>query len=288
MNAPAHIPQEVLTEAAAAARALEAAQAYPVPTTAVEYQAAGDQLKAIKARANTLEDWRTRLKKPILEAGKALDAFFKAPADQLAAAEKAIKRAMLTYDERQAELRRQAEREAAEANRREQERLRAEAARVEAAARAKREKEEAAARAKREQEEAAARALEEQGRAAEAERRRLAAAEAEAARLAAAEEAERQRLAAAEAQRLAAETMPTAPVVHMESARVEGTSTREVWSAEVTDKMALIRAVASGQAPAELIDVNTKTLNQMARALKAGLNYPGVRAVCEKQMAVRA
>lgn len=285
MNAPAHIPQDVLLEATGAEQAMIAAKNFPVPTTPAEYQSAADQLRAIKSRAASLENWREKLKKPILEAGRAIDEFFKAPKTFLADAEKAIKVSMLTYDRRQDELRKEAERLAAEAARKEQDRLQAQAAKDEAAARAKREEEERKARAKREIEEAKARQLEEAGRAEEADRRRAAAQEAEQRRMEAAAETERQRIAEADAKRLAAETMPTAPIIHMEASKVAGISTREVWSAEVTDKMKLIRAVAAGDAPAELLDVNMSTLNRLAKALKGGLSYPGVRAVSEKNMA---
>jgi DNA repair exonuclease SbcCD ATPase subunit len=285
LNTPTHIPQEVLLEATAAEQALVAAKTFPVPTTAAEYQSAADQLRAIKTRAASLESWREKLKKPILEAGRAIDAFFKAPQQFLADAEKAIKTSMLTYDRRQQQLREEAERLAAEAARKEQERLQAQAAKAEAAARAKREEEERKAREKREIEEAKARKLEEAGRAEEADRRRAAAQEAEQRRMEAAAETERQRIAEADAKRLAAETMPTAPVIHMETQKVAGISTREVWSAEVTDKMKLIRAVAAGEAPAELLDINMSTLNRLAKALKGGLSYPGIRAVSEKNMA---
>ena len=318
MNAPVTIPPEVLNEASAAEHALEVARTYPVPTSAGSYSAAGDELKAIKARAKWLEDARTKLKAPILAAGKAIDDFFRTPQQHLADAEKAIKGAMLTYDRQQEELRKAAERKAAEAARKEQDRLRAEAARAEAAAREKREKEEAAARRKREAEDVKARALKEAGRAEEAARRRAAAEEAERVRMEAAAESERQRLQAAEASRLAAETMPTTPVVHVAAPKVAGISTREVWSAEVVDKAKLIVAVAVGvmsrqdiiaiarhagltaeeltqsipmaltEAPAELLEVSMVTANKMAKALKGGMQYPGLKAVCTQQMAARA
>lgn len=64
-----------------------------------------------------------------------------------------------------------------------------------------------------------------------------------------------------------------------------GVSERENWSGEVTDKKALIKAVAAGKAPLNLLEVNTKVLNQLARSLKSELNYPGVRAVSKKKLA---
>ena len=58
-----------------------------------------------------------------------------------------------------------------------------------------------------------------------------------------------------------------------------GNATRRVWGAEVTDLMALVKAVSSGQVPIQAIEANSVFLNQQARALKAALQYPGVRAV---------
>lgn len=81
------------------------------------------------------------------------------------------------------------------------------------------------------------------------------------------------------------QTGTVAPVLASNKPKVQGISTRETWSGEVTDKMALIKAVAAGQAPETLLDVNTKTMNQMARAMKKSFNYPGVRAVSKKTIA---
>lgn len=289
MNMPTQIPAEVLSEAEAAAKALEAARQYPVPTTAEEYAAAGAELKRIKARSKSLEEWFDKLKAPIRAAGKAVDDFFKAPRAALTDAEKAIKQAMVTYDRQQEELRREAERKAAEAARKEQERLRAEAAKQEAAAREKREAEERKAAEARAREEEKARKLAEAGRAEEAERRRIAAAEEEQRRREAAAEAERQRLANAEAARLAADTMPTAPVVNIAASKVEGVSTRKVWSAELADMDALIRAAASGDSVARsLLLFNQPVANKLAVALKDAMSVPGVKAVATSQMAARA
>ncbi len=317
MNMPSVIPAEVLTEAEAASKALEAAQRYPVPTTADEYAQAGEELRRIKARSKSLEEWFEKLKAPVRATAKAIDDFFKAPRTALTDAEKAIKGAMLTYDRQQDELRREAERKAAEAARKEQERLRAEAAKQEAAAREKREAEERKAAEARAREEEKARKLAEAGRAEEAERRRIAAAEEEQRRREAAAEAERQRLADAEAARLAADTMPTAPVVNITAPKVEGVSTRKVWSAELISIDELIRAAAGvnaildfcsrhmdaetfvamrdtvakagGDTTAKsLLQFNQSTANKLAVALKDAMSVPGVRAVSTASMAARA
>lgn len=83
------------------------------------------------------------------------------------------------------------------------------------------------------------------------------------------------------------QTATVAPVVARNKPKVQGISTRETWSGEVTDKMALIKAVAAGQAPETLLDVNSKVLNQMARAMKSHLVYPGIKAVSKSGIASR-
>lgn len=89
----------------------------------------------------------------------------------------------------------------------------------------------------------------------------------------------------AEALRQQADMTP-AVVVAPEAPKANGTSIRTDWEAEVMDKKALIKAIAAGTAP-DVLDVNMKTLNQMARALKDQLNIPGVRARQVERMAVR-
>ena len=67
--------------------------------------------------------------------------------------------------------------------------------------------------------------------------------------------------------------------------KVAGIAPRENWSAEITDKLLLIKAVANGIAPLELLDVNQSVANQMARTLKNTLAYPGLKPVCVKTIA---
>lgn len=72
-----------------------------------------------------------------------------------------------------------------------------------------------------------------------------------------------------------------APAVYVQKTTPTGfgNATRRTWGAEVTDLMALIKAVAAGTVPIHAIEANSVFLNQQARALKAALNYPGVRSV---------
>jgi hypothetical protein len=58
-----------------------------------------------------------------------------------------------------------------------------------------------------------------------------------------------------------------------------GNATRRTWGAEVTDIMALVKAVAAGTVPIQAIEANSVFLNQQARALKSALQYPGVKSI---------
>jgi hypothetical protein len=78
-----------------------------------------------------------------------------------------------------------------------------------------------------------------------------------------------------------------AAVAQTEPPRVSGTSIRENWSAVVTDKAALIAAVAAGVVPEMALEPNSKFLNNQAKAMKRELRYPGVTATVEKIMASR-
>lgn len=80
------------------------------------------------------------------------------------------------------------------------------------------------------------------------------------------------------------------PVIRVEApvAKVAGVSARETWSAEVTDKMALIRHVAAHPELAPLLDANLTALNAQARSLKAEMRIPGVRAKAETVRSVRS
>lgn len=91
----------------------------------------------------------------------------------------------------------------------------------------------------------------------------------------------------AEALHEQAETVPV-PVVAHAAPRVDGISTRETWSAEVTDMRALLQGVLDGKVPDVAVIADMKVLNAQARALKGAMNYPGVKAVSEKVVSARA
>ena len=74
--------------------------------------------------------------------------------------------------------------------------------------------------------------------------------------------------------------MPEAP-------KTEGVSFRTQYRAEVVDLKALVQAVAAGNAPLTMLQPDQAALNQMARAMKQGMNLPGVRVIEERIVAAR-
>jgi hypothetical protein len=69
--------------------------------------------------------------------------------------------------------------------------------------------------------------------------------------------------------------------------KAAGTVLRDYYSAEVTDLMALVKAVAAGQAPLESVEANMPYLNGKARLEKGEMKVPGVRAVVESKQGRR-
>jgi len=222
------------------------------------FELASDDLKQVKTMQKEVEEKRTSITGPLNQAVKAVNDLFRSPRDYLDKAEATLKRAMITWTT-------------------EQERL-ASIARAEAEAKARAERERLAA-LEREQQEAARKAQEEALAAA-------AAGDQEAAQRAMAEaEAAQQQ---ADATAMTAQVVTVAPAVEA-PAKVTGISGRVTYSAEVTNLLMLVQAVASGAAPLECIQADTKFLGAQARAFKkAGQLYPGVIAVAERSIAARA
>lgn len=219
---------------------------------------ASDDLKHIKALQKEVEEKRTSITGPLNQAVKAVNDLFRAPKEYLDKAEATLKRAMVAYTTEQERLAAEARRQAEEAARAERERLAA----------IEREQAEAARLAQQEAEAAAA--------AGDAE----AAAAAQTAALAAQEQAA---IAA-----MTANVVSIAPTVEA-APKVAGISGRVTYSAEVTDLMELVKAVAAGTAPIEAIQADAKFLGAQARAYKkAGQLYPGVNVVAERSIAARA
>lgn len=69
--------------------------------------------------------------------------------------------------------------------------------------------------------------------------------------------------------------------------KVEGVSTRETWHAEVTDILALCKAISEGKVSSDLITPNMYKLNIEARLKKDKLTIPGVQAIKEVGVTVR-
>lgn len=214
------------------------------------YELAAEELQAIKTKAKQLEDQRTAITGPINQALRGINALFKDPATFLEKAEGIIKRKMLTYSTEQ-------ERIAA-----------AERARQEAAIKAEQDR---LAREAAEREKAAAK----EAAKLMAEGDEIAAAEVQA-------------QAAIEAASLSATAeVMTVTTVAPPVAKVSGISTRATFKAEVTDKAALIAHIAANPQFANLLDVNTSALNQMAKAMRESLSMPGVRVYEEKTLTSR-
>jgi len=90
------------------------------------------------------------------------------------------------------------------------------------------------------------------------------------------------------AQELAIQAANTvAPVIAANVAKAEGISSRKNWKAEVTDKLALVQAVAAGKLPISMLDVNMTSLNAIAKATKGEVEYPGVRFYHETVVSAR-
>lgn len=79
-----------------------------------EYEGAAEFLKGVKGAAAAIEEERVKLKKPILDAGRGIDNFFKAPLLALSEAEKTVKQKLVVYSNEQEKKQRE-EQAAAEA-----------------------------------------------------------------------------------------------------------------------------------------------------------------------------
>jgi chromosome segregation ATPase len=224
---------------------------------AEDYNLAADELKAIKAKANKLEEQRTAITGPMNAALRGVNALFKAPGELLEKAERILKTKMLDWDREQ-------ERIAAEARRK---------AEMEAAAERKRLEAEAA------------------------ERQRVADAEAAAAAAAAAKGDEQAaQLAQANAERAAAEAQTAAfeaqvviaaPIATVRAAAT-GISTAKKIDFEVTDTLALIKHVAEHPELASLVTVDSVRLRAYVKGLGLACKLPGVRVFEDRVMSARA
>lgn len=198
-------------------------------STTEQYELAGEHLKSIKAQMKRVKEIKTRIKAPIIEAGKQVDALFDAPLKNLERSERALKVAMIGYQDELERRRREQEAKLQEQQRRERDRL------------------------ARRAEQAAAK-----GNVDKAEELRQQA------------------------------DMTTAPVIANPVPGIKGISRSTTWKAEVTDLMALARAVVAGEVPANVIMADMRVLGQQARALGEAMRYPGVRVYEEAVLAATA
>lgn len=102
-------------------------------TNPVTYEQAGERLKELSAKEKEIEDFRKKLKAPILAAGKAIDDFFGAPLQRIQGARASLKRSLLAYQMAEEAKRREAEARAQEEARKEREKLEARAEKAAAA-----------------------------------------------------------------------------------------------------------------------------------------------------------
>jgi DNA gyrase/topoisomerase IV subunit A len=246
-----------------ASNALAMAKAYEIDSADVRDMAAGELIKIVTLK-KSVESQRKAITIPIDNAKKAVMDLFRAPTDYLEQAEAILKGSIQKFDraEQQRRIAEQARLE--ELARQERARLEQEAAARDAAAR------EEAAKIRRAADEAAA-----AGRAEDA------------ARLAS-EASSRVEQGAAEVMMLQQTSqLVTAPVTAAPR-KTAGVSTRMVWKAEISDKLALIRYVAEHPEYVDLLEANMPAVNKIALALKANCPLAGVRVFEDAVIAARA
>lgn len=236
------------------------------------YQIAGEDLSNIKRRQKDLEEQRTGIVKPLNEAVKRINDMFRAPMDFLTQAEGILKRRMLAYTDEQerkrrveeAKLRAEAERRAAE-----------ERARIESQRRADQER----LRIEHEKLKREYQVALDAGETAKAEKID--------ARAEGVKEVAEIRNDTAEQQ--ISMVAPVPVIAHTpEVPIVKGVSSRGVWKAEVTDKLALVKFVAANPQYLNLLEPAIKELGAIAKALKGNAIIDGVRIYEEKILSSRA
>jgi len=192
-------------------------------------QMGDSELAGIKRQRKKLEDLRTELKAPMLEAGRRVDALFKPMIETCDRAIAILQPKILNYDRELAAARAEEQRKAQEAADEQKRRLEAQAAALQSSGAT-----EAAAAVKE------------------------------------------------------AATLVTAPHIPIAvSTAVRSTVTRVTWSAEVTNLMDLVLAVAIGEAPLQALQADMTYLNGRARTDKEALKIPGVKAVPTESLAAK-
>lgn len=131
-NTPTELTKPEVVAASATVTELTTLTANYSIKTVEDYEAGTTLLMRVKGAQQKLEDARTSITKPMNAALKAINDFFRGPAEKLAAAESNVKRAMIGYTNEQERLRKIAQAKADEAARKETQRLQAQAAKAEA------------------------------------------------------------------------------------------------------------------------------------------------------------
>ena len=227
----------------------------------VSYNAADAVITEAKKRFKVLDAERKKITKPLDEAKKAVMNLFRTPIDFYAAIEVDLKTKSLAWlKEEQRKKDEEQKRREAEAKK-EEDRIRKE---KEEQARKWKEKEDAA---KKEADRLASEGKEEEARKA---------------RETAAKAAEK---VEARTQEAAEVFVPVAEVEVTEKAK--GQSVKLLWRAEVTDPIALCKAIVDGILPINMIDPNMKELNKLANTFKDRMSYPGLKFKSEQTLAKR-
>jgi hypothetical protein len=103
------------------------------------------------------------------------------------------------------------------------------------------------------------------------------------------EEAEAHGATVEEVQAIAQSPLRVSPVITAPvTTRVQGIISREVWKAEVTNLIALVKFVSANPQFISLIQPNTAAINGLARSLRSTMNIPGVRVWSEANIAAGA
>lgn len=246
-----------------AINALNTAKAYEIDSADMRDLAARELTK-IKTLQKDVDTKRKGITAPIDAAKKAVMDLFRAPTEYLEQAEVLLKTSIQKFDRAEEQRRIAAQAALEEAARQERARLEQEAAARDAAARAE------AAEIQRKADEAAA--------AGKAE---------DAARLASEAQSRVEQGAAEVTMLQQTATLVSAPVAAAPRVTA-GVSTRKVWKAEISDKLALIRYVAEHPEYVDLLDANMPAVNKIALALKANCPLAGVRVFEDAVIAARA
>jgi hypothetical protein len=257
------VPQPEQTLFKSAAGALNTAKAFQIDSADMRDLAARELTK-VKGLQKDVDSQRKGITGPIDVAKKAVMDLFRAPTDFLDQAEIILKRAIGDYDRIESQRRIAEQAALEEAARKERARMEQEAAAAAAATRVEAERIQAeadAAAASGKTEDAARLAAEAQSRIAQG---------------------------AAEVETMQLTSLLISTPVIEAVRQTKGVSTRLVWKAEVSDKLAFVRYVAAHPEYIDLIDANMPAVNKIALALKGNCPLDGVRVFEESVIAARA